>query len=111
MERLWDTEIKSPSKAAVIMVTLDVKTLTTPVGIIRILEVFLTCLTFSLVASVGHSTHSFWVWCMFVWCLCFLVTFLILVLEFTSLSTKLPISWGDFTTAFAMLATLMVGPV
>ncbi|XP_026214048.1 myeloid-associated differentiation marker homolog [Anabas testudineus] len=90
------------------MVTLDVKTLTVPVGIVRILEVIFTCITFSLVASVGHTTVSFWTWCMFTWCFCFCVTFLILLLEFTGLHTKLPISWSDFTTAFAMLATLMV---
>ncbi|XP_041813693.1 myeloid-associated differentiation marker homolog [Chelmon rostratus] len=90
------------------MVTLDMKTLTAPVGIVRILEVIFTLITFSLVASVGHTTFSFWTWCMFTWCFCFCVTFLILLLEFTSLSAKLPISWDDFTTAFAMLATLMV---
>ncbi|XP_031168582.1 myeloid-associated differentiation marker homolog [Sander lucioperca] len=90
------------------MVTLDFRTLTVPVGIVRILEVIFTCISFSLVASVGHSTNSFWTWCMFTWCFCFCVTFLIIFLEFTSLSVKLPISWDDFTTAFAMLATLMV---
>ncbi|KAA8584998.1 myeloid-associated differentiation marker homolog [Etheostoma spectabile] len=90
------------------MVTLDFRTLTVPVGIVRILEVIFTCISFSLVASVGHSTNSFWTWCMFTWCFCFCVTFLIIFLEFTSLSAKLPISWDDFTTAFAMLATLMV---
>ncbi|XP_044036342.1 myeloid-associated differentiation marker-like [Siniperca chuatsi] len=90
------------------MVTLDFRALTVPVGIVRILEVIFTCLSFSLVASVGHSTDSFWTWCMFTWCFCFCATLLILFLEFFSLSTKLPISWDDFTTAFAMLATLMV---
>ncbi|CAJ1076722.1 myeloid-associated differentiation marker homolog [Xyrichtys novacula] len=87
---------------------MDLRTLTKPVGIVRMLEVVLTVITFSLVASVGHSTHSFWVWSMFVWVLCFVVTFLILIMELTGLSSKVPISWGDFTTAFAMLATLMV---
>ncbi|XP_071330018.1 myeloid-associated differentiation marker homolog [Trachinotus anak] len=90
------------------MVTLDFRTLTVPVGIVRILEVIFTCISFSLVASVGHTTESFWTWCMFTWCFCFCVTLLILFMEFTSLSTKVPISWDDFTTAFAMLATLMV---
>ncbi|XP_070779900.1 myeloid-associated differentiation marker homolog [Enoplosus armatus] len=90
------------------MVTLDFRTLTAPVGIVRLLELILTCISFSLVASVEHSSLSFWTWCMFTWCFCFCVTFLILFLEFTSLSTKVPISWDDFTTAFAMLATLMV---
>ncbi|XP_031168617.1 myeloid-associated differentiation marker homolog [Sander lucioperca] len=90
------------------MVTLDFKTLTVPVGIVRILEVIFTCISFSLVASVGHSTNSFWTWCMSTWCFCFCITFLIIVLEFTSLRAELPISWDDFTTAFAMLATLMM---
>ncbi|XP_034084778.1 myeloid-associated differentiation marker homolog [Gymnodraco acuticeps] len=90
------------------MVTLDFRTLTVPVGIVRILELILTCISFSLVASVGNRAESFWTWCMFTWCLCFCVTFLILFLEFFSLSSKLPISWEDFTAAFAMLATLMV---
>ncbi|KAM4598277.1 uncharacterized protein ACJ7VT_021800 [Polymixia lowei] len=90
------------------MVTLDVKTLTVPVGIVRMLEVVFTCISFSLVASAGHNTSSFWTWCMFTWCFCFCFTFLILILEFTTLSAKLPISWRDFTTAFSMLATLMV---
>ncbi|XP_017277284.1 myeloid-associated differentiation marker homolog [Kryptolebias marmoratus] len=90
------------------MVTLDFKVLTEPVGIVRILEVIFTCITFSLVGSVGYSTDSFWMWCLFSWCFCFCVTLLILVLELTSLNTKLPLSWQDFITAFAMLASLMV---
>ncbi len=88
---------------------MDFKALIGPVGIVRILEVIFTCISFSLVASVGNTTVSFWIWCMFSWCFCFCVTFLILILEVTSFSAKLPISWRDFTTAFAMLACLMVG--
>ncbi|XP_068193581.1 myeloid-associated differentiation marker homolog [Antennarius striatus] len=90
------------------MVTLNSGTLTAPVGIVRMLEVIFTCISFSLVASLFHSTSSFWTWSMFTWCFCFCVTILILILEFTSLTTKLLISWDDFTTAFAMLATLML---
>ncbi|KAK7940256.1 hypothetical protein WMY93_003582 [Mugilogobius chulae] len=90
------------------MVTLNFSACTMPVGIVRILEVVFTCITFSLVASVGHYTDAFWTWCMFTWCFCFSLTVLILFFEFTSLNTKLPISWDDFTCAFAMLATLMV---
>ncbi|KAF3700283.1 Myeloid-associated differentiation marker Protein SB135 [Channa argus] len=90
------------------MVTADIRTLTVPVGIVRILEVVFTCISFSLVASVGHTTESFWTWSMFTWCFCFCVTLLILVLELIGLGAKLPISWDDFTTSFAMLSTLMV---
>ncbi|XP_075994921.1 myeloid-associated differentiation marker homolog [Genypterus blacodes] len=90
------------------MERVDPRTLYVPVGIVRILQVVLTCVTFSLVASVGHSDHSFWTWCMFTWCFCFSISVLILLLELTGLSGSLPISWDDFKAAFAMLATLMV---
>ncbi|XP_072298323.1 myeloid-associated differentiation marker homolog [Eucyclogobius newberryi] len=90
------------------MVTLDFKACTVPVGIVRVLEVIFTCITFSLVASVGNSTDAFWVWCMFSWCFCFSFTVVILFFEFTTLHSKLPISWDDFTSAFSMLATLMI---
>lgn len=91
-----------------IMVTLNTRSVTMPVGIVRMVEVVLSCITFSLVASVGHNNSSYWTWCMFTWCFCCFMTLLILILEFTSLHVKVPISWDDFTTAFAMLATLMI---
>ncbi|XP_076844711.1 myeloid-associated differentiation marker homolog [Brachyhypopomus gauderio] len=90
------------------MVSVDIKSLTSPVGIVRIFEIVLTCVCFSLVASVGHSNSSYWTWCMFTWCFCCFMTLLILILEFTRLSAKVPVSWDDFTAAFAMLATLMM---
>lgn len=90
------------------MVTLDTRSLAMPVGIVRMLEVVLSCVIFSLVASAGHNNSSYWAWCMFTWCFCCLMTLFILILEVTSLHAKVPISWDDFTTAFAMLATLMI---
>lgn len=90
------------------MVSLDLKACMVPVGVVRILEVIFTCITFSLVASVKNFNEPFWAWCMFTWCFCFAVTILILFFEFTTINTKLPISWEDFTCAFAMLATLMI---
>lgn len=90
------------------MIALNSKALVGPVGIIRILEVIFSCITFSLVAAGGHISHSFWVWCMFTWCFCCCVTIIILFLEFTCLNLLVPISWDDFIAAFAMLATLMV---
>lgn len=89
------------------MVTVDFHLVTQPVGILRAVSVFLTCLTFILVATVGHVSSPYWAWCMFTWCFCFFVTLLILILDFTTLSSRLPLAWDDFTTAFAMLAGLM----
>ncbi|XP_051994434.1 myeloid-associated differentiation marker homolog [Xyrauchen texanus] len=90
------------------MLHVDFRTLILPVGIVRMLEVLLTCTCFALVASAGNYNSSHWAWCMFCWCFCCFMTLLILILEFTSLNTKVPISWEDFTMAFAMLATLMM---
>lgn len=89
------------------MVNVDLRALTKPVGIMRIMAAILTCMSLSLVASVGYDTTSYWAWCMFTWCFCFFITLLILILEFTTFSTKLPFAWEDFTAAFAMLASLM----
>lgn len=89
------------------MVGVDFRALTQPVGILRILATILTCISFSLVASVGYVNNPYWSWCMFTWCFCFIITFLIVTIEFTTLNTKVPFGWEDFTTAFAMLATLM----
>uniref|UniRef100_A0A672PRD0 MARVEL domain-containing protein n=1 Tax=Sinocyclocheilus grahami TaxID=75366 RepID=A0A672PRD0_SINGR len=92
------------------MLHLDFRTLILPIGIVRTVEVVLTCICFALAASAGipNTATSHWAWCMFCWCFCCFTTLLIIVLEFTNLNTKVPISWEDFTMAFAMLATLMM---
>lgn len=89
------------------MVHVDYWSLTQPLGILRTMAAILTCTTFSLVATAGHFSSSYWVWCMFTWCFCFFFTFLIIILEFTTVNTKIPLAWDDFTAAFAMLASLM----
>ncbi|NXY51462.1 MYADM protein, partial [Ceuthmochares aereus] len=78
------------------------------VGIARLFAVVLSCLAFSLVASTRDFWSSSGTWCMFTWCFCFAVTLLVLVLELLELYPKLPLSWDDFTSAFSMLAALMV---
>ncbi|KAF1379389.1 hypothetical protein PFLUV_G00175560 [Perca fluviatilis] len=89
------------------MVGVDLRALTQPVGIMRIMATILACLCFSLVATVGHVPSPYWAWCMFTWCFCCFFSLLILILEFTTVNAKLPFAWDDFTTAFAMLASLM----
>lgn len=89
------------------MIRVDLRSLTQPVGIMRIIAAILTCMCFSLVAAERYVNSPYWVWCMFTWCFCFFITLLILILEFTTVSTKLPFAWDDFTAAFAILASLM----
>ncbi|XP_053848112.1 LOW QUALITY PROTEIN: myeloid-associated differentiation marker homolog [Vidua macroura] len=90
------------------MATVNLRALTSWVGIARLLAVVLSCLAFSLVASTGHFGGPYGTWCMFTWCFCFTVTLLVLLLELLELYPLLPLSWDDFTSAFSMLATLMV---
>ncbi|NXQ69267.1 MYADM protein, partial [Quiscalus mexicanus] len=87
---------------------LNLRALTSWVGIARLLAVLLSCLSFSLVASTGRFEAPYGTWCMFTWCFCFAVTLLVLLLELLELYPLLPLSWDDFTSAFSMLAALMV---
>ncbi|KAF1437712.1 hypothetical protein FQV07_0010416, partial [Pygoscelis papua] len=88
--------------------TVNLHAVTSWVGIARLFAVVLSCIAFSLVASTGDFMGSYGTWCMFTWCFCFAVTLLVLVLELLELYPKLPLSWDDFTSAFSMLAALMV---
>ncbi|KAM6407937.1 myeloid-associated differentiation marker [Rhynochetos jubatus] len=86
----------------------NLRAVTSWVGIARLFAVVLSCLAFSLVASTGDFRGPYGTWCMFTWCFCFAVTLLVLLLELLELYPKLPLSWDDFTSAFSMLAALMV---
>ncbi|KFZ60728.1 Myeloid-associated differentiation marker-like 2 [Antrostomus carolinensis] len=86
---------------------LNTAAVTSPVGIARLLQMTFGCTTFSLVAHQGGFSAAYGTFCMFVWTFCFAVTVFIITCEFTHLHSCLSISWGNFTAAFAMLATLM----
>uniref|UniRef100_A0A8C0BX43 MARVEL domain-containing protein n=1 Tax=Buteo japonicus TaxID=224669 RepID=A0A8C0BX43_9AVES len=88
--------------------TVNLRAVTSWVGIARLFAIVLSCVAFSLVASTRDFMGPYGTWCMFTWCFCFAVTLLVLVLELLELYPKLPLSWDDFTSAFSMLAALMV---
>ncbi|XP_048465774.1 myeloid-associated differentiation marker homolog [Rhincodon typus] len=88
-------------------VSVNYKSVSGPVGIVRLFETFLSCTAFSLVAHVRQYYGPYGCWCMFSWCFSFAVSVLIIVLELTALYSSIPISWEDFTASFAMLAALM----
>ncbi|XP_057263965.1 myeloid-associated differentiation marker [Pezoporus wallicus] len=88
--------------------TVNLRAVTSWVGIARLFAIVLSCIAFSLVASTRDLGGPYGTWCMFTWCFCFAVTLLVVLLELLELYPKLPLSWDDFTSAFSMLATLMV---
>ncbi|XP_040845378.1 myeloid-associated differentiation marker-like protein 2 [Ochotona curzoniae] len=80
---------------------------TSPVGTARVLQLAFGCATLSLVAHRGGFAGAQGTFCMSAWGLCFALSALVLACEFTRLHGCLRLSWGNFTAAFAMLATLL----
>ncbi|CAI9539740.1 unnamed protein product, partial [Staurois parvus] len=81
--------------------------LKSPVGIVRILAAIFACITFSLVVHRGGWSGRAGDLCMFSWCFCFVVTIIILVVEFVGIQSRMPVSWKNFPITFAMFAVLM----
>lgn len=78
-----------------------------PLGATRMCQLFLGCSIMALVSHGAGYSASYGTFCMFAWCFCFAVTLVVFALDVTRLHSCMPISWDNFTVAFAMLATLM----
>ena len=76
-------------------------------GAARMCQLLLSCTIMALVAHGAGYSASYGQFCMFVWCFSFAVTLVVFILDVTRLHACMPISWDNFTVAFAMLATLM----
>lgn len=93
----------------------ELSTLTTPLSVARLCTLFLSCLTLSLASfrsydsPVGHLIYlnTFYRFCMVVWCLFFVLTFLVVVIHFIQFHNLLPLSWKNLTATVAALGTLM----
>ncbi|KAM3923362.1 myeloid-associated differentiation marker [Leptodactylus fuscus] len=85
----------------------NVHTLKSPVGIVRILAAIFACVTFSLIVHHKAWDGPIGDFCMFSWCFCFVVTIIILIVEFAGVQNRMPVSWKNFPITFAMFAVLM----
>ncbi|XP_033022746.1 myeloid-associated differentiation marker homolog [Lacerta agilis] len=90
------------------MPTLNARSLISPLGIVRIFEIFFSCTAFSLVSVHRNYAGSEGAWSMFTWCFCFSLSVFVVIVEFIGVAQSLPLSWQDFTSAFSMLAALMI---
>lgn len=77
-----------------------------PLGLLRLLQLFSTCLAFSLVAYKGAWMGAMANWCMFSWCFCFSMTLLVLSLELGGFQSRFPLSWLDFPITCASYGVL-----
>lgn len=86
---------------------LNVDAVWSRVGVARLLQVVFACTTLSLVVHRAGYSAPYGIFCMCVWCVCCAISAFIISCELTRLHGCMRgISWGDFTAAFAMLATL-----
>ncbi|XP_056153594.1 myeloid-associated differentiation marker-like protein 2 [Lampris incognitus] len=79
-------------------------------GGLHMTQVILCLVTFVLAAFRGESNHTYWVYGMFCWAFCPIMTFLITLIEMFKLNIPLNLfcmNWDDFTTGMAMSSALM----
>ncbi|XP_052515616.1 myeloid-associated differentiation marker-like [Budorcas taxicolor] len=74
---------------------------------LRQLQLFSTCMAFSLGASVGTWKGAIGNWSMFIWCFCFVLTLLILIVELCGLEGHFPFSWDNFLTTCNCYSALL----
>ncbi|XP_070258032.1 myeloid-associated differentiation marker [Myotis yumanensis] len=100
------TTITTTSSSASSTVLGSPRSLYQPLGLLRLLQLLSTCVAFSLVASVDAYVGFSGNWCMFAWCFCFAVTFIIIVVELGGLQARFPLSWRNFPITYACYAAL-----
>ncbi|XP_067882760.1 myeloid-associated differentiation marker homolog [Heterodontus francisci] len=85
----------------------NVNALKSPLGYVRLAAAIFCCVAFSLVVHSEWWAGHMGGWCIFVWCFCFIATGLVLLVEFTGLQSRVPVSWRNAPITLAMLAALM----
>ncbi|KAL4648009.1 hypothetical protein GN956_G8289 [Arapaima gigas] len=88
----------------------EIKVLTRPLSGVRMCELLTTCLAFSLEASLGSESlqqSPFKHFCTFTWCFFFVLTLLILLVDFIQFQSIIPLSWKNLPITVATLAALM----
>uniref|UniRef100_A0A8C4WW74 Myeloid-associated differentiation marker-like protein 2 n=1 Tax=Eptatretus burgeri TaxID=7764 RepID=A0A8C4WW74_EPTBU len=88
---------------------LDCNAVFSVIGVARLLQLALGCVTLSLLAHTEEWLSSpYGRWCMFVSSFCFAVTLLIVLIEVSRLSTGVFLTfWSNITVSFCTLAWLM----
>ena len=74
---------------------------------LHLLQLLSTCVAFSLVAGASTLQVAAGNWSIFVWCFCFIVTLIILIVELCGLQPRLHLSWDGFLITSASCATFL----
>ncbi|CAJ1053297.1 myeloid-associated differentiation marker homolog [Xyrichtys novacula] len=99
------------------VIVLEASDFTSPLFLVRTLEILSSCITFSLVASLEDSElnnnpsnlhfDTFRIFCMFTWCFFFTLSLLMHILSVIQFHSLIPISWKNLTMTVAVLGALM----
>ncbi|KAM4525399.1 myeloid-associated differentiation marker-like protein 2 [Odontesthes bonariensis] len=79
-------------------------------GGLHMAQIILSVVTFLLGAFRGGSSHTYWIYAMFTWAFCPIMTLIITIIEMFKLDIVLDLlcmDWSDFTTGMAMSSALM----
>ena len=75
--------------------------------LLRLPQLFCTCVAFSLVADMGIWRGAVGNWSMSFWCVCFAMTFIITVVECCRGLSSFPFFWHNISVTFACYAALI----
>ena len=72
-----------------------------------LLQLFSTCVAFSLVADMGIRRGAIGNWSVSFWCICFVVTLIISIIDVSDLWYRFRYFWYNFSITYACYATLI----
>lgn len=78
-------------------------------GALHMAQILLCLVTFIISAIRGGSSHTYWIYAMFAWAFCPIMTLIITMVETFKIHILLALcmDWDDFTTGMAMSSALM----
>ena len=75
--------------------------------LLRVPQLFSTCVAFSLVADMGTLRGAIGNWSMSFWCVCFAMTFIIALVECCRHPSSFPFFWYNISVTYACYAALI----
>lgn len=77
-------------------------------GLLKVCQTFVACIIFILITNpVSYSHHEALEWCMAVYCICFIVSMVVVILCVGECTGFLPVPFSQFLSAYGLLAFLM----
>lgn len=77
-------------------------------GLLKVCQTFLACIIFILISDpIAYNSHAAQEWCMAVYCICFIVSMVVVILCVGECTGFLPFPFSQFLSAYGLLAFIM----